>query len=550
MIKMFSLSDVNHYFDNQTIDQAQQLRQNNALSRLQQPIKKLWACAVNDGNAYEVEVQLFGLKVKAYTCNCLGFSQKNSCKHTVALMLQLKSFLIDPKKVKQEESLKRADKDDISIQKVLSNTSREDLLEFIIDYAKTDKKMSFAVKAKFLSENDDLFDLKLYTNLLNDTIRSFKGPNGQLTNKGWSQIDKIFKDLLYKSRGKILEKEYVVAVEILKPIYLITMQLSRGSNAPLYDLKPFFSRTIEYLNLMATNTLTPKIKTQIAEFIAEDYKLFPYQPFAFDLIFYYTKQIENLGIIPLFNTIHAELFEEKPGDKIIALRQIHLLKHVDKVEKAIDLTETLYPTENELLTFAKLALSDNLLNIAFIAAKSGYSKYNKAQAFGEILLRIATIQDDKDMVLIYARELFTLYPQIRYYEALTIIGMETKILNELFLKTEMTVSKREGLNIEIDIMNKNYIAAIDKINNINDLIYFTETFIMHAKEPYLAKLKIIVSDYLELHIGKTPAVIIKDLIRKMHKLHASDTAAKFTEWLRDSYEDRFALLEEISLFRN
>ncbi len=547
---MFSLSDVSHYFDNQTIDQAQHLRQNNALSRLQQPIKKLWSCAVNDGNAYEVEVQLFGLKVRAYTCNCLGFSQKNSCKHTVALMLQLKSFLIDPKKIKQEENLKKADKDDISIQKVLSNISREDLLEFIIDYAKTDKKMAFAVKAKFLSENDNLFDLKLYTNLLNDTIRSFKNPNGQLTNKGWSQIDKIFKDLLYKSRGKILEKEYVVAVEILKPIYLITMQLSRGSNAPLYDLKPFFSRTIEYLNLMATNTLTPKIKTQIAEFIAEDYKLFPYQPFAFDLIFNYTKQVENLGIVPIIDVIHTEMLKEKSDNKIIALRQIHLLKQVNKVEKAIDLTEALYPTENELLTFAKLALSDNLLNVAFIAAKSGYTKYNKSQAFGEVLLRIATLQDEKDMVLIYARELFSLYPQIRYYEALTIIGMDNKTLNKLFVDTKMTDIKREGLNIEIEIMNKNYLVALDKITNLNDLIYFTETFIIHIKDPYFEKLKLIVAEYLEVHIGKTPAVIIKDLIRKMHKLHASDIAKKFTDWLRDTYEDRFALLEEISLFRS
>jgi SWIM zinc finger len=549
MIKNFPLSDIHQYFDSLTIDQAQKLRQNGAINKMQQPINKLWAAGIDDGTIYDVEVQLFGLKVKAYTCTCIGFSQKFYCRHTVALMLQIKSFLIDTKKENKGLVKKTVEREDISLYKLLSNVTKEDLIDFIVDSSKTDKKVGFAAKARFLSENEDLFDLKLYTNLLADTVKSFKSPNGQITVKGWSQIDKIFQDLLYKSRTKILEKEYIAAVEILKPIYLITMQLSRTNNAQLSELKPFFNRTLEYLHLLSTQALTPKIKSQIVEFICEDYKLFPYQPFAFDLLMNFTKQLENIGALPTFNTINTELLKLKPKDPIIVIRQIHILKYLDKMDRALEITEKNFDTEPKLFQFADLALGDNLLEIAYVASTLGYEKYNKAQQFGDLLLKIATLRDDKENQLRYGKELFTMYPNIKYYQVMQIIGFDKKELSKLVKETKMDKKTANVLAIEIELLNKDYVKVLEKIDTLESIEHFTPILAENAPKEYLERLNQLTGEYLYEHLGKTPAITIRNMIKKLHKIKKHDLATKYTDWVRSNYADRFALLEEIRVFR-
>jgi len=115
----------------------------------------LWIIKVNfEGAVFETELMLKSSKLVHHTCDCEEFKSNKICSHIIASYLYIRRELLIEEAAKPIPPVKRISKPRISrkpLSQLLDKSDSEDLLAFVLAYAKQDKKLETALRVHFLN---------------------------------------------------------------------------------------------------------------------------------------------------------------------------------------------------------------------------------------------------------------------------------------------------------------------------------------------------------------------------------------------------------------
>ena len=201
----FPISAIEQQFSDALLLQAEELLDQQAVHQLYELEKHLWIAQVDKR---EVEMQISPSKVKALSCDCPTFEAQGSCKHVLAGLLYLRRHLREeaeaaaattPERPKTQQAPHK-----LTIPKILENVEREELLDFIREFARTNRNFALALKARFAGSVLLSDDRQKYRQLLDAVISNARNKKDQLSFRATQKIIKVAAELIQQSEQSIL----------------------------------------------------------------------------------------------------------------------------------------------------------------------------------------------------------------------------------------------------------------------------------------------------------------------------------------------------------
>jgi uncharacterized Zn finger protein len=165
-----------------------------------------WQANVWGSVTYEVNIEIINNKITSWRCTC-PYDWGAICKHTVAALYAVRNRLIDgsvsaPKTRKQE------------IIDIIDENSKEDIAEFIQDYAIKNKEFFLVFLAKFGKslQNDKL--KYYYSQFIKENARIYNRDDDFIDREESLKFIRPIEKLLQKAEVYSKEKEYALAVPI------------------------------------------------------------------------------------------------------------------------------------------------------------------------------------------------------------------------------------------------------------------------------------------------------------------------------------------------
>ena len=187
----FLLDHLEQYIPDELVEQAEQYLEQGAISPLKEVEKNLWSANVAAGADYEVEVQLRGEKVIAYSCDCEQYGPKSVCAHLTAVFLQLRPLIRQRKEQKKEQKVALNSPKRLTTNIILQQVNPEDLKEFVRSFARTNRQFALALKARFASLVSEIDREEKYDQLLATAIKSVKRQGRGINQQGLKQLGKV-----------------------------------------------------------------------------------------------------------------------------------------------------------------------------------------------------------------------------------------------------------------------------------------------------------------------------------------------------------------------
>ena len=102
----FPLSDLELNVEDDILEQAELLEAGSAFKALTEVEKNLWVARIDDVEGLiETEIQLIGLKVKSFTCDCIVFNKLTVCPHITAALMILRRRKVIEKETKEAQKI-------------------------------------------------------------------------------------------------------------------------------------------------------------------------------------------------------------------------------------------------------------------------------------------------------------------------------------------------------------------------------------------------------------------------------------------------------------
>ena len=168
--------------------------------------RHLWTARVAD---HEPEVQLTPSRVRALSCGCAAFRERGSCAHVAALLLRVRANRPAPKP-NPSAGPKR-----LSIPAILQLADREELTNFLRDYAKRDKGFALALKARFAARVDLDDNREKYHQLIDGTLRTARKAGGTYSPRALKKTFPVLRELLGQADDAMARDSFADATDLL-----------------------------------------------------------------------------------------------------------------------------------------------------------------------------------------------------------------------------------------------------------------------------------------------------------------------------------------------
>lgn len=141
-----------HYFDRKAVLYAEQ------------DSKGVWQAEVEGTETYSVEVELKGSEITETFCDCPV--EGPYCKHVIAVLFAIRAERSKPKPKKTDREPKK-----LTIEGLLAKTTADELRQFLIQYAATDKTFASRLQLHFADKDERIDVAKQYTDLIKKAVK-------------------------------------------------------------------------------------------------------------------------------------------------------------------------------------------------------------------------------------------------------------------------------------------------------------------------------------------------------------------------------------------
>jgi len=559
----FSLQYIELNIDDSLIEIGERLVENGKIRNLTETEKNLWSADVEEGNTFEVEVQMSAGNVKAYTCECDAFAYHKVCTHIAGTLILLRSILKDRKqKAKSTKKTGRKTGKKLTTTLVVNQIDADDLRNFIRSYARGNRPFSLALKARFASQIHLDNNLDKYLQVLDSSINLHRPSGSNLTQRAFKSILSTTSEILNQAEDAIVLKNYREVVDIIEAIFAKVGPFVQFADDKNSDWHVAFRRAHLLTDgLLKKKDLGPDILDRIwSIYLNEAGRLFYYKANAeqvfYDLLLQLAIEPEQFEALEIFFKEHFEYISENENGFVnLVLFQLAILEKSNRNKEAQEIIEKYLSNPEILIVAIEDAINKNKFDKAQQLAQSGIKiadspltihKLNKAQ------LEIAVLINDKNAIKQFAQDLFLYTFDMKYFDVLQKVYDKENFLPELMTlieKSPYSLSKRDAIAAIYSQFAdfKSLLNYIESIRSLDLLMEYDVDLIKPQKKKVYALYEDFIIHYLKTHAGRNSSIRVLNIIQHLRTIGARDLVSKLVGIFRTDFNGRHTLMEELEI---
>jgi len=557
----FPLKTLEQHLPEMSLILGEQLFEQGFVGALKELERNLWVAKVVDK---EVEIQISPSKVKAYTCECSVFKEKKICEHIGAMLLGLRKKIEDrkskqPKKIKRISSPKK-----LTVSNILDNAPPAQVYSFLKAYAKANRNFGLALKARFAGAVPMENVHEKYRQLLEASIKGNRLTNGMLSYRGWQQLVKLCKELMGQTDDAIALENYQEGAMILQAVIEKITPVIGKSKGDETILKEVVELSFLKLQKLLKAQPAPDLREVIWQFCLDEstkstYRINGIASHFFELMHLISD--DNEKIETLLASIDKELVKKTLTENYRAnllILKFNLLSKSDEKEAINHFIENNISTPNFLIFVIEKSLENQDIKRAKTLSQKGLKQKLSPLVMVQIeyfLLQIALLEKNQKKIVHFAYRQFLSKKDFDFYQTLkehTIENWEEiveKILVEI-AKMPLSMLKRD-VQSRIYVEEKRWQDLLDYIQNFKsiDLLQrYDKLLLKNHKKEIKALYSTFINNYLTNHLGRKPAVKIKETLLHLSTIGERKLAQQLICQLKKDFANRESLIEELSVF--
>jgi len=509
---------------------------------------------------YNVQIEIRNNTIVEHNCDC-PFDMGPVCKHVVAVIFRLqqdelelnKSNFTIPKKQKSKSVSRQ-------VNELLDTISHKELMEFVHENSKRDKKFrnSFLASFSHLSQNQSK---EFYQKQIHSILQIAAGRDGWI---GWSDMKYVV-----NTTEQFLEnaEKYLTNKNFDNVFFISTALLEEMTEAFEYgddsngDLGYFVESAMELLSELTCEKLPKLLKQEIFEYCIDAFKQKLFEGWDWHLGMLHIavelteKEKEADIILNCLDSVNGKYeIEQAQFFKLELLRRFKGEKEVEKyINKHIS---------NSSIRKAEIEMAFKNQNFERVIAlsKDGIKCDEKdypglVKVWYNWLLKVAQVQKDTSKIIEYSRFLFidNFHPEQDYYQILKdniedenwhpfleeIINEitpkqrwnYTELIRKIYIKEEwwdrLFLMLKQNISMENIEQNEKYLAKD----------YSSELIELYSER---------ITNYVEKFIGRNHYQTACRYLRRMKKLGGKEQVNDLIELFRKLYPKRRALMDELN----
>jgi hypothetical protein len=517
-----------------------------AVQAIRKVDKKLYVVTVEDATAtHEVELLKPRLKSRATTCDCMQHDRYKACRHVVAALFGLR------RQVQEEESQKASSKErkrsakKLTINDVLQQIDKDELVRFVQGYAKKDKAFGTLLKAHFARQVDAVDAKNKYKQILTSVIKPVQTAQVHLTATQVRLYAHAATELVDQLEDAIVLGDYIEALDIWRACSEKNEYVYRHSDLQGKAIDELAFRLQQVARDMLKAQISPSLRGELVETILAVGQLSYYV--------YRSVLLNPLELLLRYGDLSAErsaallatteaIIEDRDEAAELAILyavrlrlQLHLGDTPDVKTLAVDLHALLPQLIRNLL-------AANDYDSARYLTETLRSLGHNSPTITKTLVEIYNHQGARRPLRQLAMEAFLQTYELRYFDLLKSsvkVDRWPRIRDEVLSQIDNAAVRTEALRRDLD-----WIALVEALRDIGDL-ELTLKYTSHLKvyEPdALADLHVEqVRDYLNSHIGLQSQAYLRALMLDLEREGAVSSTKKLIRMLDAEFGHRATL---------
>ena len=563
---LFSISDIEQQFSESLLLQAEMLLDQQAVENLFELEKHLWIAQVS---GQEVEMQISPSKVKALTCDCKTFQSKGGCAHVVAGLMALRRHLRNsPKPTEARNSSNNRTKTTphkLTIPKILENVEREELLDFIRQYARTNRNFALALKARFAG-NVLLSDDRLkYRQLLDSVISNARNKKDQLSYRATQKIIKIAQELIAQAEQAAVAGDPNEALNILEALVEKIAPVIKKAAGLEDKLENLMEQTFQKFDAILDQDIAPALKQRIWDFLTEESKKSVYLH-SFPCFLHIFKLLQRLAeeraqMVALRKLMDFMLHRKKLKPSFRAKLHVWTFELLQRENKSSEAEEylILHLHEPEFLLFAThQAYNYGEYERAKFLAHQGLQDIQQSyikEELTEVLFQIAKKEEKPERIHQYALQRFLSTKDKQYFEVLRETMPENwddtleEVINAL-KKQPYSLKKRDVLAFIFETTGKTpeLLEYIRELKSLDLLVRYDYLF-KHQKDIIKELYLDMTLQYLRSHIGRKTSQKVRETLQHLYQSGNHELGNFLLDRFKQEFPERHTLMEELEVFQ-
>ncbi|MDZ7877292.1 MAG: SWIM zinc finger family protein [Saprospiraceae bacterium] len=564
----FPLDKFELHVEDTLLIEAENLLTLNDLPQLKEVEKNLFLVHFTEGGSktekIETEVQLVGGKVKTAACECDTFKLNGMCAHIAASLLQLneqkKAKEAAKKEIKVQQAIEASTNTRLTVPNILKNIDDAQLIDFIADYARTDKQFALALKTRFAGDLAASGDIaEHYKTLIDNTLKNAKNQKGKFTPKGWLQVFTLLDELRQKAESRFRNGELPASFALIAIVLPLIHKFMRPSDAPKIKLEKRQVQLVEILRGFNELPISPELSNEMWDFLSHEWQQSVRHPFSerlFDWLFKQAKSAERteklLALVDHQLHVNRSFLEAK--DRLLT-QKIQILQKAGRIDEACQLILSASEQPDVLYFAIENAFANRDFTLAKSLCKNGLTIFgNSPNALDQIeslLLDIAEAEYDRVDILDYAEKRFYKSLDLKYFEKIKAIGLSTKKRDEIIKNLENQPLRLERRNALAAIYTSEkqfdkLTALILQVQSLDLLRRFGVDLWRQDTEGAIHLHKKVIYEYLMSHLGRPPAQRIRQVLEAHLQRGGLELTTKLRQDLIGDFTERYSLKEELN----
>jgi SWIM zinc finger len=561
----FSINEFERHLEDTLVQEAEQLFAQNALKSVKEVEKNLFLARFTEGpnatSTVETEVQLVGTKVKMASCECAAFTQNGLCAHIAAALIQLN----DNKKA--QEASKKAVKMQVldtptrlTIPNILKTIDDAQLIEFIADYARSDKQFALALKTRFAGDLAASGDIaEHYKTLIDNTLKNAKNQKGKFTPKGWLQVFTLLDELKQKAEARFRNGELAVSFALIKIVLPLIHKFMRPSDAPKVKLEKRQVQLVEILRGYTELPISPELDVEMWDFLSHEWTQCTRHPFSerlFDWLFKSANSAEKTEklLALLDHQLHTNRSFLEARDRLLT-QKIQILQKSGRVDEASQLILSALEQPDVLYFAIENALSNRDFTLAKSLCRNGMTIFGGSNTavdhIENLLLDIAEAEFNRVDILDFAEKRFYKTLNLAYFDKMKVVGLSANKLKTIIETLEnqpLRLERRDALAAiyTSEKLFDKLTALIDQVQSLELLRRYGVDLWRHDTEGAIALHKKVIYEYMMSHLGRPPAQRIRQVLEAHIQGGGFELAVKLRQDFNRDFPERHSLKEELS----
>jgi hypothetical protein len=556
----FLLRQIEGAVDECSWTQGEQLVENNAVQKLEEPEKELWVAEVEQ---YETEVRLKGQKVLEGTCECERYLDIGLCGHIVATLLVLRRQLQNRKSERQKKKQQRQKQPQkLTTKTVLENVELEELASFVREYARTNRNFAIALKARFASAVEAMDSQDKYAQLLDTTIKAVRKSDREITLRGSQRLLKVLTELKRQSEAAQAEGDFLTVAVIAKTIIGKITPLLRKTSGKKAALRQHVTDAFDILHQLLAQQPAPRLKQQLWAYALEEHGKRTFRSQQIDLYFFKlmlqlaqdTQQLSTL-LEKLDEHIDTYEQEDRPLAPLL-LQKVSTLEKAGREEAARQLMERNL-TQPDVLEYAiRQAQGKQQTHRVKALAQTGLRLDPPQGTRGrleKLLLDIAQREDDQTAIVQYALLRFYDTLDLQYYQLARQHSLPSDwpaIVEEVWAKLEALPfsQKLRDTRARLLILEEDWsglMAYTEALESLDLLAFADEHLLPRFPQRTKQLYEALIREYARHHLGRQTARRIRNALERLQLIGAAPLARRLLDDFRGNYGERHTLMEEL-----